>query len=444
MARKKFLFVFIGMWIISSVFISILYASEVEEILTLDKAVKLALKNNTLIKEAIYNQNAAQQEKKKAFSNMLPKLSAEYNYVHLRDDPFVYFHMGVIPQKMVTGYTNTYSWNISIVQPIFTGFALISQYEIASLGLDGERFKTEQAKLDVVFEVKQAYLNILMAKRRVEVMEEEVEQLKMHLEDAKNFYEQSIIPKNDLLKSEVAYALAKQNLVKAKSELEIAKANLNRILHRDIQKNNFDVQDIEDLPEYSKKLEELISLAFKKRPEVLALNKSIDQARVKVKLSRSQFFPKVSVFGKFEREGGDIGATENKFTNDKNLMVGINVKWEFFESGKKFFDVRQAKWRERALIQKKKTIEDQIALQVKKAYEDMMVARINVETARKSLSQAKENYRITNEAYKVQINTSTDVLDARTYLTQSEMNYYVALYSYHIAIAALKRAIGEY
>ena len=238
--------------------------------------------------------------------------------------------------------------------------------------------------------------------------------------------------------------MAKQNLVKAKSELEIAKANLNRILHRDIQKNNFDVQDIEDLPEYSKKLEELISLAFKKRPEVLALNKSIDQARVKVKLSRSQFFPKVSVFGKFEREGGDIGATENKFTNDKNLMVGINVKWEFFESGKKFFDVRQAKWRERALIQKKKTIEDQIALQVKKAYEDMMVARINVETARKSLSQAKENYRITNEAYKVQINTSTDVLDARTYLTQSEMNYYVALYSYHIAIAALKRAIGEY
>jgi len=29
-------------------------------------------------------------------------------------------------------------------------------------------------------------------------------------------------------------------------------------------------------------------------------------------------------------------------------------------------------------------------------------------------------------------------------LTQSELNYYGALYGYHIALAALKRAIGEY
>ena len=73
-----------------------------------------------------------------------------------------------------------------------------------------------------------------------------------------------------------------------------------------------------------------------------------------------------------------------------------------------------------------------------------MVAKINVETAKKSLSQARENYRVTNEGYRVQVSTSTDVLDARAYLTQSEMNYYGALYGYHVALAALKRAIGEY
>ncbi len=73
-----------------------------------------------------------------------------------------------------------------------------------------------------------------------------------------------------------------------------------------------------------------------------------------------------------------------------------------------------------------------------------MVAKVNVETAKKSLVQAKENFRVTTEGYKVQVNTSTDVLDARTYLTQSEMNYYGALYGYHIALAALKRAVGEY
>ncbi len=431
----------IGALIILCMVCSIAYA---ERIYTLNKVIELALKNNTLLKEAIYNQKAALEGKKSALSNMFPKISADYNYVHLRDEPFVYFKLGPVTQKFVTGYTNAYSWDVSIVQPIFTGFALISQYEMASLGLDKEKYFTKQAKLDVVFEVKRAYLNVLMCKKKVEVMEEEVKQLKSHLEDAKNFYGQGIIPKNDLLKSEVAYALSRQKLVKAKSELEIAKANLNRIIHRNIQDLAYSVQDIQGLPIYSKQLKDLIKEALKNRPEIFVLDRSIKQAKVAVKLARSRFFPTISLFGKFERQGDDIGATENRFTNEKNLMVGINAKWEFFESGKKFFDVKKAKYQLDALEQKKETVQDQISLQVKKAYEDLIVARTNVDTARRALEQAKENFRVTDEGYKVQVNTSTDVLDARTYLTESEMNYYVSLYGYHLAIAALHRAIGEY
>ena len=414
------------------------------EILTLDKAVQIAIKNNPEIKESLFNKRAAMEEKRSAFSGMLPKISAEYKYLHLRDDPFVYFKMGPQEKKFVRGYRNTYSWNISLVQPIFTGFALLSKYEISALGLDREKLSAELTKLDVAFEVKQAYFNVLLARRELEVMEEEVKQLKSHLDDAKGFYSQGIIPKNDLLKSEVAYSLAKQKLVRAKSDLSVARSNLNRILNKNILDLSYEIQDVDTMPFFSQDLRELIKEAMKKRPEIIAMDRAIKQADWGIKLARSRFFPTVSIFGEYQREGEDLGATENKFTNEKNLLLGINAKWEFFESGKKFFDVRKAKWKLKSLKARKQALKDQIAVQVKKAYEDLMVAKINVETARKSLSQARENYRVTNEGYRVQVNTSTDVLDARAYLTQSEMNYYGALYGYHVALAALKRAIGEY
>jgi outer membrane protein TolC len=45
--------------------------------------------------------------------------------------------------------------------------------------------------------------------------------------------------------------------------------------------------------------------------------------------------------------------------------------------------------------------------------------------------------------YRREAATSTEVLDARTDLTQAETNYYQALYGYLDALAALERAIGQ-
>ena len=86
---------------------------------------------------------------------------------------------------------------------------------------------------------------------------------------------------------------------------------------------------------------------------------------------------------------------------------------------------------------------DKIRLEVKSAYLNIIVARRNIETARETLNQAEENYRITNLQYQQQMTTSTEVLDARTLLTQAQTNYYSSLYGYNIALSELERAMGE-
>ncbi len=73
---------------------------------------------------------------------------------------------------------------------------------------------------------------------------------------------------------------------------------------------------------------------------------------------------------------------------------------------------------------------------------DCEVAKKNIATASKALDQAQENWRITNVQYQQQVATSTDVLDARTFLTQADTNYYNSVYGYLSAVAELNRVVG--
>ena len=106
-------------------------------------------------------------------------------------------------------------------------------------------------------------------------------------------------------------------------------------------------------------------------------------------------------------------------------------------------EVAKYQYEKRAVKEELTGAEDAVKLEVKKAYLALMVAQRNIETARESLKQAKENYRITNLQYQQQITTSTEVLDARTLLTQAETNYFGALYGYNTALAELTRAMGR-
>jgi len=71
------------------------------------------------------------------------------------------------------------------------------------------------------------------------------------------------------------------------------------------------------------------------------------------------------------------------------------------------------------------------------------VANKNIATAGQALVQARENWRISNLQYRQQIATSSEVLDARTFLTQADTNYYNALYGYMIFLSKLERSVGR-
>jgi len=409
--------------------------------ITLKDAVTMAVSKNVLIREAVENQKAALEEEKAAKKDFLPKASASYSYLRFKDRPYFMFNEGVVA-KVDMGPKDNYHWDVTLTQPIFTGFALSTKRKMAKLGVDIKGLEREQAILDVTKQVKVAYYNILLAKKFLTVAYEAVSQLKSHVNDAVKFYKHGIIPYNDTLKSQVALANAIQNGIKVESSVEMAISSFNTLLRIDIDTETA-AEDLLVVEPYTFDQGLLFDEAMTNRPELKVLRLALMQADYTIRLTKSSYYPQVALVARYEQNGDNPRAGDNDFQNDHNASIVVQAKWTFFEWGKKGADTKKYYHERLSLAEKVKGIEDSIRLEVKNAFVNLRVADKNIETAKGSLTQAQENYRITNLQYQQQMTTSTEVLDARMLLTQAETNYYSALYGYMLSLAELERAVGK-
>ncbi len=408
------------------------------DVLDLNSAVNEAISNNTLIKEAILKEKASVEVKKSATADFFPKFSFSYSYTHLVESPEAYF----LNQAFPFGPKNDFYWSVGFNQPIFLGYALRIKKKMAEVGIDIKKIERDMAILDVSLMAKVAYFQVLLARREVEIEKEAVKKLGSHKKDAKNFFKEGIIPRNDLLKSEVALSYAKENLERAKSNLKVAISNLNRILRRDLNEKT-DVKDVTDVVYKNFDIEVLYREAVKNRPELKLLRNYIKESNLKIRLSKSFYYPQVFLFGKYEQRGDNFGATNNDYQNYNNFYLGVGLKWNFYQWGKKKAEVAKSVYERNSLLEKIRGIKDMVLLDVKRAYEDLNVSKKNIVTAKEALKQSEENFRITNLRYREGLTNSTEVLDAEEYLTKAKANYYRALYGYEIAMAKLFRAIGK-
>ncbi len=407
-------------------------------LITVDAAVSRALKNSDLIRQATDALAAQKDAARSSLADLFPKVSAGYRYTRLREAPYILFN----GQPFNMDSVNQYHWDVTVRQPLFTGFALVTRHEMEKLGVDVKAEERRQATVSLVKTVKTSYFNILLAKRLLKTADEAVRQLSAHARDAARFYKQGLIPYNDLLKSRVALSDARQKATTAKSRVEMAVSAFNLLLGFPIDRKT-EVADVTTLSPVPPLLAPLMSEAVENRPVVQALRLAEKQANLAIRLAKSAYYPDISVMGSYEQDGQNSAASTNNYSNWHNAGVSIAAQWNLVSWGKRHAGVLRRKHEKDAVTAKLHLVEDDVRLQVKQAYLDLTVADQNIHTSENALSQARESYRITDLQYRENIASSLDVIDARTDLTRAESNYYGALYGYQIAAADLDRAVGR-
>lgn len=408
-------------------------------ICTLEGSIKEAIENNWAIKARNQKIKESEYAEKKAGADFLPRFSTSYSLRHEGE-------VGVITTPAFSfplGTRNNFQWQATVTQPVFTGFALNSAYELAKLGIDLSEMELELEKLDIALRVKEAYFNILKTDKAVLVAKSAVESLKAHLKVAKGFFEEGMIPVNDLLKAEVELANAEQTLIQAMNGSELSRASFNIVLTRPIDKP----VNIKDTLEYTVELidfDKLYMQALVKRPEIKSIEINDLQMDQQIKLAKSKYYPEIAVTYNYTKTG-DSPSVHGSYYHDSSSWQAIaSLSWSFWNWGADHYEVRQKELSKQQLVSTKKLLEDSIKLELKKAVLDLQEKEKRIPVAKKAVEQGEENLRVSKERYNAQITTSTEVLDAQTLLTRARVNYYSALYDHHLAKAALLRAIGEY
>ena len=407
-------------------------------VLSLKKAVEIALERSPGLHAAREGLRGADYLRKGALADFFPTLRTEYDFRYLDQQPFFITATGL---RVTIGTRSNYSWTSGVDQPIFRGGAFYWSYRLAKLGVDLSRVFLELAKQDLILQVKEAYFNILKADKIREVALRSVEQLEAGVKVSKAFYDVGIIPKNSLLQTQVELAQAKQDLTSAEVALDVAKAMFNTLLRRDVR-TEVEVEDILEYRPMGLPFEECLGRARKNRPELREAELNVKKAQKEVHLARSEYFPNVGLSFNYERVGDDPGVSGSKFEDEDNWNFNAYARWTFWQWGKKRQLVREKQTKlvqaEDAQVQ----VEDGISLEVKDAYLRLGEARDKIGVAEVAVEQAEENFRINAERFKEQVATTTDVLDAQTLLTQAKSNYFNALSDYNIALARLDRAMG--
>lgn len=400
-----------------------------EDILTLEESVSIALKNNASIKLANEKVKEAQAEKSQALSYFFPKIYSSSSYTRLDEKSEM--------ASVVLSDDEIYDYNLGLVQPIFHG-GLLPAYNLQKENLKANQSYFESAQNNLVMEVKKSYFQVLGAEKFKQVAEESVTLTKAHLNTVEAYFKEGIVSEVEVLRVKVALANARQNLIDADNNLELAKSYFNSLLNRNLGQEVV-LEDILHVKDYDILLSSAISQAINSRPEIKEANSRLKISQSGVSIARSSFLPNISLIGQWDKIKGAAVPIDQW---QESWSATVSVEMDIWDWGENLNGVRKATSQFKQVRSSLELIVNNIELEVRQAYFKLLSEKEKIKVQEKAVEEAEKNFRDTSLRFKEGLSTNTDVLDAQVLLSQAKMNYYQALYGYNVVLSELERAMG--
>ncbi len=276
---------------------SFLLAGQTVRQLSLQQTIEAAIEANLRLQQSREDVAAARANKNASITNFFPTLNARYSYLH-RNKPTTQSLLTPTGQliDVTINPDEEYNFVTSFTQPVFTGFALINQYKIADMGLNAAKITENIRRQDVILDAKNAYFSLLKAQKLQMVALDTVRQIAAQKEVAENMYQVGMSPLNDLLQSQVQLANARQRLISAKNNMEVAKSQFNTLLRRPVNAP-VQIEDILDYTPFVHDIDYCLAQADTQRLELQVADLEIQIAQKEYRLSQRNYYPSINLTG---------------------------------------------------------------------------------------------------------------------------------------------------
>ena len=416
--------------------------------LTLRQAATIALEKNPLRKAALADTAAASAGVREARSFLIPHLTFSELGTEGNDPVYVFGsklrQQRFTPNDFALNRLNTplplsnFTTRFGGTWNLFDSFASwrgINRAKEVNAAASHQLDRTDQ---EILFRVVQSYYGVLLATRQLEVGEQAEKAARSIMERSQTRFDAGLVVESDLLSSKVRLASREQELIRARNNLALARAQLATAmgLPAETEYEPAEVLAERTLPIAS--LSDIEKQALAGRPDLKRIEAQQSAQELSVAIAKSSFGPRLNAFAGWQVDNPTLFAGGG----GNNWLGGVELQIDLFEGGAK----KAALSRERALAEKiaalKQAATDAARLEVRQAYYDQDASRQQVGVARTAISQARESLRMNQDRYDGGLLTITDLLGTEEAARRSQADYWQAVYQYNISCANLELASG--
>ncbi|MBA4395302.1 MAG: hypothetical protein C0407_17260, partial [Desulfobacca sp.] len=302
-------------------------SKELNQPLTLQACIRIALETNPLPQAASKGVLAAQEAAGEALAPYYPDLGFQTRYAYWQQRAFLPSGLSIPgrPVPRLIGPTDDWMAGLRARYTLFDSGERRAQYQSAKARQGVAEEEKARIIQDLILGVHQSFYRLAAALEARQVAEKNLFQTKEHLRLAKERKAAGAVPLADVLRVQVETANSELSLVRAETLVRISKGNLNTVMGLTAEMPIMIASQGEGIHSPDQiNLTLAFEEAVKNRPELKAALKRIEATKGGVDLAKSAYGPKV-------RAEGSYGRRDTEFLpRDEEWLAGISIEWPLF------------------------------------------------------------------------------------------------------------------
>jgi outer membrane protein len=312
-----------------------------------------------------------------------------------------------------------------------------NQMEGAQLGVELADRSHEEHVRQVLLATLDSYYSVSLARHAREAARTSLASAESIVQQAQARVQSGMTVAADLLRGQVYLATARQQEIDARGQLEMAQANLNRLMGAALDEPMGETSALQPISLAAPDEATLVAELAQRRPDYQQLLLEVRQAELEVGTRHSDYLPVIEGFASWEMDNpsfSDYGGN--------NWNAGVNFRWNIFAGGAD--KARLAGARKRLEVKRRQlaAVTTNMTLEIHNALIQFRSAGEQVAAAQAAEDQSAEGLRILRNRYDSGLATMTDVLSAESQSAAARVMLSAAVYRYRISYARIESAAG--
>lgn len=421
------------------------------ELLSLQKAVDMALQNNHLlnIKELQMEEKKTKirESRIKAFPTLIANSAYQYNQnlSVLTFPPGSFGSLPLSPQLTIPlppealsfplNERDNFSAGLTLYQPITQLGKIMAGVDVSKTDVRIAEQERLKASLQLQQAVEKIYYGLLINNKKMEEAEARLELARMKLHDV-----ESALLSGKTIASGKAGLLAatadeEQNLLKITIEAEDYLADLKHVTG--LTADSIVLEDVEFIMESIPVTDSVKLSAANSNSDLMIAGLSQIKAEQARKAARYTYLPDLGVIAGYTYQTGNFIYPEH------NPFVGASFRWNLQDIFLNRQLVNQRNFSLQQTIEFALDAEDKLNSDIDKAYRKISHAEALVKVAQKAVYYRLEELKIQQDKEESGLNTPSDLLNAKALLAKAQADLLAAQMNYRIALTDLKMLAGE-